>query len=243
MSGHSVGIIGFGRFGQYVAKCLKDNFAVVVTNRTDRRKEAKRIGVRYTDQKECAKQDIVILCLSISSIEEVLNDVAPFLKKGALVLDTCSVKEYPVAVMQKIIPQYCECIGTHPLFGPDTTKNGIEGKKIALCPIRTKRLGRVVSFLEKIGLETIVLTPEEHDRQMARSLALIHFFGNALSKIDIKSVDVATATHERLKELVTIVENDSDQLFFDMHHYNRFTQEVRRKLIDELVSIDKRLSK
>ncbi|MFX1252303.1 MAG: prephenate dehydrogenase/arogenate dehydrogenase family protein [Promethearchaeota archaeon] len=239
----SLGIIGFGRFGMLAARYLKSYFDVFVSDISDKKAQAEEIGVSFVDIKECAKKNIVLLCVPISQLKNILIEINPFLKEGSLLLDVCSVKEKPVNSIKKIIPKYCECIGTHPLFGPDTIESGLEGKKIVLCPIRTKKLEKVVTFLQKLGLEVIISTPEEHDEQMARSLALIHLLGRALLNIGVERNNMATPTHERLMELVDIVRNDPNQLFLDMQTKNRFAANTRKALIKQLVEIDDELDK
>ena len=238
----SVGIIGFGRFGQFAATHLKKHFQVFVYNKNDKRKIAENIGVTFVGLEECATKNIVLLCVPISKFEDVLQQIIPFLKKDTIVADVCSIKENPVKVMKEIVPKDCECIGTHPLFGPDSVKNGLENKKIVLCPVRTKKLIEIKNFLSKLGLTVIISTPEEHDKQMARSLGLIHLLGRSLDKIGVSNVEMTTPTHEMFIELVKIVNNDSEQLFLDMQHYNRFSQGIRKKLLKELTKIDGELN-
>ncbi len=237
----TVGIIGFGRFGQLSAKHLKEHFEVYVCDREKRRDEAKRIGVNISTLQECAGKDIIVLSVPISDFESVVKEMLPNLKPGALVLDVCSVKEYPIKVMDKLIPKECECIGTHPLFGPDTAQNNLKEKKIVLCPIRTKRLAGIKKFLNELGLKVIVAEPEDHDFQMARSLALIHLLGRALEGIGLEKIEMATSSHEMFLDLMNIANNDSMQLFFDIQRYNRFAKGTRKELIANLTKMDSTL--
>lgn len=238
----SLGIIGFGRFGQIASKHLTKYFRVFVSDCIDKRKEARIIGVKFASLEECATKDIVLLCVAISDFEDVLKQIIPFLKDGSLVIDVCSVKEKPVKTMEKLVPKECECIGMHPLFGPDTVKNGLKGKKIVLCPIRTEHLIHVKKFLSELGLSVIISTPEEHDKQMAKSLALIHLLGRVLCKVGANPVEMTTPTHKMFIDLINIVRNDSEQLFVDMQIYNRFTQKTRKVLLQELIKIDGELN-
>lgn len=151
----SVGIIGFGRFGQLAAKYLKNHFQVFVSDKNDKRKIAENIGVNFTSLEDCAAKNIVLLCVPISDFEDVLKQIIQFLK-DSIVAGVCSVKEKPVNIMKKMVPKDCECIGMHPLFGPDTVKNGLKDKKIVLCPIRTKKLMKIKNFLSKLGLIVII---------------------------------------------------------------------------------------
>ena len=234
----SIGIIGLGRFGQLMAHYLKGHFDVYVSNRSDKSEIAKYLGVHYVPIGECATKDIVVPCVPISHLKDVLLYIAPLLKEGSLVFDVCSVKLLPSRWMEEILPNNCSILCTHPLFGPDTTKKGLDGKMIALCPVRGVNIAKVQAYMTELGLVPIVSTPEEHDKQMAKSLALIHFLGNALDKIDIDEVRLATKTHEKLKELVKITKNDSKELFMDMHKYNPFVSSVRKELINNLLELD-----
>jgi len=234
----SLGIIGFGRFGQLAAKYLKKYFRVFVSDQLDKIIEAERIGVTFASVEECATKDIVLLCVSISGFEKVLRQIVPFLKNGTLLFDVCSVKEEPVKAMRELVPKGCECIGTHPLFGPDTAKSGLKGKKIVLCPIRTKKLICIKDFLKELGLTVITATPEEHDKQMAKSLALVHLLGKVSLRTGVERVDMASPTHEMFIEIVNIVRNDPEQLFVDMQFHNRFTRKNRKALLKEMIKID-----
>ena len=235
----TLGIIGFGRFGQLIAKHLKYHLLVYVSDCLDKSKIAKEIGVVFTSVEECAKKDIVILCVPISKFESVLNQIIPQLKRNATVLDVCSVKEKPCKFMNEYVSKSNCCIGAHPLFGPDTAKNGLKDKKIVLCPISsTQKISKITNFLNQIGLDVIITDPQNHDIEMAKSLALIHFLGRGLNKINVQDVKLATPTHEMFVELVNIVKNDSEQLFKDMQAHNKFARKIRKTLIEELTRID-----
>jgi prephenate dehydrogenase len=46
--------------------------------------------------------------------------MAPALRPGQLIIDTCSVKERPLEWMLEELPDHVQIVGTHPLFGPDS---------------------------------------------------------------------------------------------------------------------------
>ena len=234
----TVGIIGFGRFGKLTANILKPFFHIYIYDNNIDKKQLENNEFNFVDLKTCASKDIVLLCVPISSFEEVVKRITPFLKKGTLVIDVCSVKEMPVSIMKNNIPAFCECIGTHPLFGPDTVHHSLKGKKIVICPVKITNLAPIKSFLEKLNLTVITISARDHDYQMAKSLALIHFLGRGLDSIGVKQISLATPTHTTFINLIDIVRHDSKQLFLDMHTYNRFTKEVRRNLIEELIRLD-----
>ncbi|MEM2918640.1 MAG: prephenate dehydrogenase [Candidatus Altiarchaeota archaeon] len=237
-------IIGFGRFGQVLAKFLTNDFEVFVTDKVkEKEKEAKKLGVKFVSLKEASSQKIVVLATPISKLKNVLLKIKPFLKENVLVLDTCSVKEYPVKLMKKILPKYVEILGTHPLFGPDSVKNSLKDRKIVLCPIRTKieTLTKVKKYLRSKGLEVIVASPQEHDKQVAKTLCLVQFIGRALLDMKVKEHQIDTLSYRRLLKILETVKKDTKELFYDMHHYNKYSKNFRRDFIDSLVKIDKKI--
>lgn len=233
-------IIGLGRFGKLLAKILKDDFKVLVIDKINKEKEAQRVGVNFVSLKEAASQKIIILAVPISELENALLKIKPFLKKGTLILDTCSVKEYPLTLMKKILPKGIEFIGSHPLFGPDSFHEE-KSRKIVLCPERTTKLEKVKKYLESKGLEVIITTPKNHDKEVAKTLAFTHFIGKVLLKMGIKERKVDTLGYKRLLKILETVKNDSQQLFYDMHHYNKYTKKIRKKFLTSLIKVEKKL--
>ena len=238
-----IGIIGFGSFGQFMANYLKEKAEVVVTNTSNKEKEAKEIGVSFLPLDEVIKSDVIILSVPIEKIEEVLHSIKNKLLPNTLVLDICSVKVFPCKLMEKILPENIEVIGAHPAFGPESAKDSIKGMKIVLCDVRSKKLEGVKKFCESLGLKVFIKTPEEHDKQMALSQALTHFIGRVIGKMDNKEVDVGTKTFDDLRDIVNIIKNDSQVLFENLETMNPFAKEIREKFIEESKKLDDYLNK
>ena len=72
-----IGIVGFGNFGQFLAKRFIDNdHAVIATSRGDYSDAAKKMGARYfPDPDDFCEQhpDVVIFATSILSTEATIN--------------------------------------------------------------------------------------------------------------------------------------------------------------------------
>jgi prephenate dehydrogenase len=236
-----LGILGFGRFGRLVALHLKTHFDVVVYDRKDRAEEAADLGVRIGALREVASCAILVLCVPISRIEAALEAVAPHLGAETLVVDTCSVKEYPVALMERVLPAHVDILGTHPLFGPDSAADTLQGKKIVLCPVRLRSLRRVVAFLRSLKLDVMISSPESHDREMAHTQAIVQFLGRAFLEMGLTHETMATPGYERLIRILEVVQNDTWELFHDLQTFNRFAGPMRQRLIESLSLIDERL--
>jgi prephenate dehydrogenase len=92
-----------------------------------------------------------------------------------------------------------------------------------------------------LGLKVVKTTPEQHDREAARSLALVHFIGRGLDRLKLKPQPVTTLGYERLLKVNETVTNDTWQLFRDMHRYNPYAKKARQKLLKALAGLDKSL--
>lgn len=239
-----IGIIGFGRFGQLLAKILKGKNEIKVFDKVDKSKSAKRISVCFCDLKEICQQDLIILAVPISEMKHVLLKIKDKLKENQIVMDVCSVKEYPAKLMLKHLPKKVEVVASHPLFGPDSAKHGLKRLQIVFCPLRikAKSFNKVKKIFKNLGLEIVQMTPLEHDQQAALSLNLVHFVGRALEKMNVSSQKITTLGFERLLKVLDTVKNDTWQLFSDMQHFNRFAKRTRKKFLKTALKIDKKLN-
>ncbi len=236
----AIGIIGLGRFGRLMARYLSDDFAVRAYDPSVAAAEMKTAGAEPATVEAAAAAEVVVLAVPISAMEEVLARIAPHLTPGSLLIDVCSVKEMPLAWMQKAVPVSVELIGTHPMFGPDSAADSLQGRKIVLCPVRIapERLARVRDYLVSKGLQVIETTAEEHDRQIAVSLALTHVIGRALGRMGARPQEIDTEGYKRLLRILEVVEHDTWQLFEDMNRFNPHAAGIRQRFTRALAEIE-----
>jgi len=225
-----VGIYGLGRFGTLWASILSKRFDVYGYNRTPRSWNLDSVTIIPLEGlRECST---IFLCTAISSIEMVLQDLVPVLKPGTLVADTCSVKIYPIRTMERILPAGISILGTHPMFGPDSSKNGIVGLPLILTPVRISE--EMYRFWEEtfrtLGLRVVKMSAEDHDREAAFTQGITHFIGRVLKDMDLKQSPIATMGYRKLLEIVEQTCNDPWQLFLDLQQYNPYTKEMRTQL-------------
>ena len=241
----SIGLIGFGNFGKLICKHLTLNgINVFVTDVSNKAKEAKELGIEFVSLDEVCKQEIIILAVPMENFREVLNKIKDKLREGTLILDVCSLKMFSCDLMNKILPTNIKIIGTHPLFGPQSCPNSIEGMKIVLVNVRVKQetFAKVKEFCENLGLKVIISTAEEHDKQMAFSQALTHFIGQICNKINIQRVNMSTKTFGDLMNIVDIIRNDTPALFNNMQTINPFAKEVRWNFVNAAKELDAKLN-
>jgi prephenate dehydrogenase len=239
-----IGIVGFGRFGKLTSKYLAQDLDVFVYDSGANASEIIAMGAAAVSLAEACRQDILILAVPISVFKKKLAQIAPLLKKGALVIDVCSVKMYPVKLMKEILPGHVSILATHPMFGPDSASDSLEGRKIVLCNTRIQQqvYRKIKSYLSSKGLQPIETTPEVHDEQIAVSLALTHFIGRSLSAFGAKPKEIDTEGYQRLVHVLEVVENDTWQLFEDMNRYNPFARKFRAAFMAAAQTVNKKLN-
>jgi prephenate dehydrogenase len=235
-----IGIIGFGRFGKLTAGYLTEDFEVFVFNRTDKSAEIKKVGARNASLKTVCRQKIVILCVPISKLKDILVEIGPLLKDDSVVVDVCSVKVYPTQWMEASLPETVSILATHPIFGPDSAADSLKDRKIFLSPIRIskKQYQRIKAYLTSKELVLIETTPQDHDEQIAISLALTHYIGRTLSEFGAAPLDIDSEGYKRLLHILEVVEHDTWQLFYDMHRYNPYAQEKRLAFMQAMQKIN-----
>ncbi|QDX27279.1 prephenate dehydrogenase/arogenate dehydrogenase family protein [Sphingomonas suaedae] len=227
------GIIGFGRFGQLAARHLRDHFDVVVCDAHDPVEDAGRIGVRTGSLAEIAGCDTVMLAVPVQALEQMLAEIAPHVRPGALVVDVASVKMLPARWMAEALPESVDIVATHPLFGPQSARRGLEGQPLVICPVRGEAHHRVAEFGRTLGLKVSITTPEEHDREMAYVQALTHLIGRTLVNIRIPDEELKTDSYQHLLELCALIGDDSEELFFAIQNLNPFAQEITQQFIGQ----------
>ncbi len=240
-----IGIIGFGRFGKLIIKYLSEDKKVYVFSRSGKDEEIKKSNGIPASLEEVCKKDIIIPCVPISQFENTLKKIKNMLKDNSLVVDVCSVKEYPVGIMKKILPKKIGILATHPMFGPDSASETVKGRKIVLCKVRIsdEKYKKIKSCLDKKGLIVIESTLKRHDREIAKTLILTHFIGRGLINFGAKNLDIDTEGYKRLMNILEMVKNDTEQLFKDMNRYNKYSKEIRKGFMKSLNKINKRLEK
>lgn len=229
-----IGIIGFGRFGQFWCKHLQDDFRILFYD-TINGIENTILRAEYREIKVlCKESDTIFLCVPISQVNNVVKQIRPYLLPDKTIIDTCSVKVFPANSMINHLSQLpsIELISTHPMLGPDSGKHGIEGLSIIIWPLHncTIRYRFWEGYFKSLGLEVIELSPEDHDKIVARSQGITQIIGRVLEKLDLTPTTVSTKTYKLLLTIIDETCNDSWQLFNELQMYNPFTMEMRYEL-------------
>ena len=238
-----VGIIGFGAFGRLMAQHLRAHFRLCAYDPALMPGAFTEMpDIMLTSLAEAAGCSIVVLATPVSRLEETVSAIGPLLRPGALVLDVGSVKKVPAEIMRRGLPRHVDIIATHPLFGPQSARDGIVGLKIAVCPIRGNRGRRVAAFLQSVlGLDVIVTTPEAHDRDAAMVQGLTHLIAKVLVRMEPLPTRLTTRSFDLLLEAVDMVRHDAPEVFHAIEQANPYSREVRRRFFDLAYALDAEL--
>ncbi|MDD9912551.1 MAG: prephenate dehydrogenase/arogenate dehydrogenase family protein [Alphaproteobacteria bacterium] len=230
----TLGIIGFGQFSQFITPHLAPHFDITVTDKTA---IAPPAGIKSGTLAETAAQDILILATPVQSFDALLPQIAPHIPPETLVMDICSVKITAVEAMKKHLPHHKNIVATHPLFGPQSGKNGIEGLNFILCPIQNncQNIQCIQKFAEdNLKLNVTITTAEEHDREMAYVHALTHLIGRTLNTMNIPDTPLQTRSYHHLLELCNIIGQDTLELFTAIQIENPYAKDVTTAFVQEL---------
>ncbi|ESQ47523.1 hypothetical protein EUTSA_v10020287mg [Eutrema salsugineum] len=248
-----IGIIGFGNFGQFLAKTMvRQGHTVLAYSRTDYTDEAAKLGVLYIpdiDDLFEEHPEVILLCTSILSTEKVLKSL-PFqrLKRSTLFVDVLSVKEFPRNSFLQTLPQDFDILCTHPMFGPESGKNGWKGLSFVFDKVRIgkddRRTSRCDSFLDifaREGCFMVEMSCAEHDWHAAGSQFITHTVGRVLEKLSLVSTPVDTKGYETLLKLVENTAGDSFDLYYGLFLYNPNAMEQLERFDLAFKSLKKQL--
>jgi len=218
-----IAIIGAGKMGVWFAKFfLKEGYSVVVASRNKEKlsKLKRELAVETADFVGAVKNaDRVLICVSISAFEDVVKKISPAISKGQVVMDICSIKDYPVKVMHKHVRNGL-VLGTHPVFGPGSTS--VENKAFILTPTSSQEKEFAESFkkwLETKKARVFVMPPKKHDELMSIVLGLPHFLGLAACETLLEKANysetkrVAGTTYRMLFTLAEVAALENPELF------------------------------
>lgn len=239
----SLSIIGIGAFGEFMLKHLTPYYKTrIFDNQRDLSGIANSYNVHSCSLKEAAEADIVVIATPVKYIESVCEAITPHLRPDQLIMDVASVKILPQQIMVRHMPTNVDIIGLHPLFGPQSGKRGINGLNIALVNIQGDKSPTVKAFLkERLGLNVIECTAEEHDRQMAYVQGITHMIAKVFQGMDVPKINQGTNTFDLLQQMVDLVKNDSPELFRTIQADNPFSMEVRKRFFDQIRKLEQLL--
>ena len=121
-------------------------------------------------------------------------------------------------------------------------KDGIENLNIVLTNVRSRNKS-VKNFLkDKLKLNILEETKENHDKKMAMVQGLTHFIAKGLKSVGIYDTPLKTISYDNLLKFYNILENETDDLFYTIQNENPYTKEMRKNFIQKLIDIENSLN-
>ena len=222
-----IGIIGFGRFGKVLAQLLEQQFELNIFDSfaadTDKH--------LLSDEKSVLACETIFMAVPIREFETVIKNMAPKLSKNTTIIDVCSVKMYPVSVMEKYLPEEVGIIATHPMFGPDSIDSNAS-LNMMMHKVRDTQdcYDDWKTFFASKKFNVVELTPEKHDQLAANSQSVVHFVARVLDDFGVQETPIDTQGFKHLLGLVESNCHDTWALFSDLQNYNPYSKDMVSKL-------------
>lgn len=169
----TLGIIGGkGKMGQFFKTFFeKKGYKVLISDLDEGLSKAELL-------KQCK---VILISVPMEVFPQVVEEIAKYIEPFHWIIDICSLKVEPVKVMKKFLKKG-EILATHPLFGP--YEKSLKNKIIVIYPVRGKNCYawfREVFLPE--GVKLVKVNPQKHDKIIALSQVLNHFWLIILAKI------------------------------------------------------------
>lgn len=217
----TVGLFGFGGFGQLIAAQLAPHVKLKIH-------DPYMSVLGGVSLAEAAQSDVIILAVPVCEIRAICEDIAGMLKPGAVVVDVGSVKLAPISDMVDCLPDHVEIVGTHPLFGPQSANQGVAGRKLSLCPVRGNSWRSIRAFLSRqLGIKVITCLPEQHDREAAMVQGLTHLIAKVINDMGPLPTEMTTASFDLLAKAIAMVKDDPPSVLEAIENANPYAAEVR----------------
>lgn len=251
-----LGILGFGTFGQFIAKKLALDFDVFVTNREDQSGIADKCGVSWCESVDLLLDqnvEILVIAVSVLSFEAVVRDLSRCLaqREGAdaaasrmLVVDVLSVKVHAKTTMLSLLPESCDVLCTHPMFGPESGKHSWSGLPFVFERVRLNDARRCEEFLkwwDAQGCRMVDMTCELHDETAAGSQFVTHLTGRVLARLGLQTTPINTKGFESLLQLVDNTCKDSFDLFFALYKCNPNSERQLQAIEESIKDVSQEL--
>ena len=225
-----IALIGFGLIGGSIARAARAQglASEIVTSARSEKTRARVAELGVVDQvletnAEAAKDaDLVILCIPVGACGPVTQEIAPFLKPGAIVSDVGSVKGAVAREMAPYIPQGVHFVPAHPVAGTEHSgpDSGFAELFINRWCILTPPEGTDPAAVEKLrafwaglGARVEIMTPDHHDLVLAITSHLPHLIaytivGTADELAQVTSSEVIKFSAGGFRDFTRIASSD-----------------------------------
>jgi len=234
----TLGIIGYGHFGQFLAGKLEPYFKLSIYSASGKQ------SPWSASLKEAASCDYLILSIPLSKHKEVCEQLRPHLGPKTVIVDVCSIKGESGIIIQRTLPKQ-PMLSTHPLFGPESASDSLDGHVVVLCPDKStdSELQACSAFCRQLGLKVVTMSADEHDKHLALIQGLTFFVARVLKDFNLHESPLETGSFKKLVALANLEKQHTKDLFITIQKGNPYTEEVRQHFIDRAQELQDLLAK
>ncbi|MEI8186735.1 MAG: prephenate dehydrogenase [Chlorobiaceae bacterium] len=205
----SISFIGLGLIGMSLLRAIKSSPLAIESNillqgfdpnfSESDRKEVRELGLELfiDDKKKLYSADLIILSAPVEVNIDLLEEIKRLAPPATLVSDVSSTKSL---IAHKARELDLPFIGMHPMAGKEqqgyhsSHEELLRGRRVILCDDKNLLSGKkgtfLIELLHSAGCTTLCMTPDEHDRVIAKishlpqllSTLLMTYCGDSLSK-------------------------------------------------------------
>ena len=237
----TVCIIGLGLIGGSIGLSMKkNNFESKIIGYAKTEKtllKAVERGLVDDAEKSLVKAvdgaDLIILATPLSTFRPIIEEIAPFLKKGSIVTDTGSAKFTVLEELKDLIPSDVEFIPGHPIAG--TEESGpdagfaelFDNRWCILTPTEensSNAIDLIKEFWESIGSKVEIMDPLHHDKVLAITSHIPHLIafnivGTANNLANVTEKEVVKYSAGGFRDFTRIAASDP-KMWSDIFTYN-----------------------
>jgi cyclohexadieny/prephenate dehydrogenase len=186
-----VALIGIGLIGSSLSHAMRRaelSGRIAACARTEAtRAVAKRLGLAdevYERAGEAVRgADLIVLCTPVGTFGELAAEIAPHLKKGAILTDAGSVKTAVARDIGPHVPEGVHFIPGHPIAGTEYSgpeagfAELFDSRWCILTPLPgsdEKAIAKLKVFWEACGSQVEIMTPDHHDLVLAVTSHIPH---------------------------------------------------------------------
>ena len=208
-----VAFVGVGLIGGSLALDVKERGLARVTTAFDQSEQNRQFirecGIvdRCCDSLQDAVRDAdaIILAVPVGVMAAVTQDMMPYLKQGAVIIDTGSSKRMMMETVLPLITKGIHCVPSHPVAGTEhsgphaSERNLFEGRWCVITPSDATPAAiteRVSDLWRGVGMRVKQMDARTHDEILALTSHLPHLIAFSI-------VGTATELEQDLHDQVT----------------------------------------
>lgn len=259
----TIGIVGYGRYGQFLARKLSKRHHVIGTDvLVDKSGDEAIEGddINYYPPSELSSflrdLDVILLTIPLIDFEEVVAALPKERLRGKLVVEVCPLSTFPKSILERNMPSDVDIICASPMFGPSGTSNSPSswsGLPFVYEKVRVNDVGRANSFLsifEDERCKMVEMTAEQLDASNADAEFVTHLTGRLLNSEELlPPVMVSTKEYAALLDVAEKTtsppggeeDNGTFDMFYGLFKFNPNAKNILDKVRLNLAKIERQL--